>query len=364
MTMPKLSTLIGSLWLALLLSSCQEAVQTQVEEKDIVDAVFASGFIAMEDEYLVMANTEAQILRQLVQEGDAVLTGMPLFKLSQEVQSAQLATAQANYEDAQRKAAANSPQLAELTLKIEQAESQLQQDRKNYERYQQLVTTHAVSQLEFEQAKMQYENAQNSLARLQQSLVDLESSLQLNLENAAQQLRIQQENSADHVITSAIEGRVLTLMKQQGELVRRGEALAKVGGGEAIVKLYVAEEDINLVEVGQTAYVALNTAKDDRHAARISKIYPAFDEQQQSFIVEAVFVAPPTTLYPGTRLQANIVVGKKENALVIPAEFLLPGDSVMLADRSLRPIEVGMRSEAWVEVASGLQKGNTVIVKP
>jgi len=352
---------IFSISIVLLAAGCTQAPQAQVEEKTIVNAVFASGFIATENEYLIMANTEAQILQRLVKEGDNVVSGMPLFKLSNEVQSAQLATAQANYEDARRKAAADSPQMLDLKLKIEQAKAQLRQDQKNYERYQQLVTSNAVSKLEFEQVKLQYENSENSLARLQQSLLDQKNFLQHNLENAVQQLRIQQENSADYIITSAIEGKVLTLLKRQGELVRRGETLGKIGGRGAIIKLYVAEEDIKLIKEGQLAYVTLNTDKDSIYEGYVSKIYPAFDEQQQSFIVEATFRNPPVPLYPGTRLQANIVVDKKENALVIPAEYLLPGDSVMLADKTAKAIEVGMRTEKWIEVVSGLALGSNII---
>ena len=346
--------------IALVGASCSQAPEAKVEQKSIIDAVFASGFIATTEEYLVMANTEGYITQRMVLEGDPISAGSQLFTLAQDVPSAQLTSAEATYQDALRKTQPNSPQLMDLKLKIEQAEVQLAQDQKNYERYRELVESQAVSQLEYEQAQLQLEASQNSLDRLKQSLVDLESSLQLNLSSAESQLKVQQETNAEYVINSAIEGRVLNLYKSRGELVRRGEALAKIGGGENVIKLYVAEEDINLVEEGQSAYISLNTAKEEVHEARISKIYPAFDEQQQSFMVEAAFLNPPSPLYPGTRLQANIVVRKKDDALVIPSEFLQPGDSVQMKDGTKHAVEVGYRGDTWVEITQGVKAGHTL----
>ncbi|MEM7040773.1 MAG: HlyD family efflux transporter periplasmic adaptor subunit, partial [Bacteroidota bacterium] len=134
-------------------------------------------------------------------------------------------------------------------------------------------------------------------------------------------------------------------------------------GGEAIGRLYLAEEDITLVKVGQTVEIALNTHKDRTFEGLVSKIHPAFDEQQQSFVVEARFVEQPDRIFPGTQLQANIVVGHTEKALVIPTRYLLPGDSVQLDDQSKVAVKTGLHTEAWVEITSGLQTGNNLILK-
>ena len=355
----KISSLI--LFTALLLSGCTETQPTQVVQKDIIDAVFASGYIATTDEYLVMAKAEGYLSQQLVEAGDPVSPGDQLFFVSHDVQSANLATAQANHADALRRTQQGSPDLAQAELQIAHARAQLATDQKNFERHKQLVKTNAVSQREYDQAKLQFEASQNQLQLQEKSLLDLKSALKLNLDQAANQLKIQQENSRDHFLTSAIQGQILNIYKQQGELVRKGEAIAKIGGGEAIGRLYIAEEDITLVQPGQTVQIALNTHKDQTFEARISKILPAFDEQQQSFIAEARFTEQPHRLFPGTQLQANIVVDHRENALIIPADHLLPGDSVRLSDQSTIAVQTGLRTEAWVEITSGLQNGNTLI---
>ena len=70
-----------------ILSSCNTSETTSARQIAIVDAVFASGHIIMENEYLVTANSEGYLVAAPIQEGDSVNAGMPLFQLSSEVQN-------------------------------------------------------------------------------------------------------------------------------------------------------------------------------------------------------------------------------------------------------------------------------------
>lgn len=352
------------IFLAVFLVGCRRPESTTPSRKTIVDAVFASGKIITEDEYMVTANTEGYLAQRLVNEGDSVQTGNPLFLLSSDVQSAQLATAQANYKDALQKLRPESPQLVQLEMQIEQAQTQLEIDEKNYTRYKKLVQANAISQVDYENAKLKYTSSQKQLNILKASLEDLRSTLQLNLENAENQLKIQQENHRDYSITSSIKGQVLNIYKKQGDYVKRGETIAEIGGGKHIIKLYVAEEDINRIHLQQRTLVTLNTNVDQPLEAKISKIYPAFDVQEQSFIVEATFIIPPDILYPGTQLQANIVIDERKDALVIPVQYLLEGDSVMKANRTKIALKTGIKSSGWVEVLSGLTPEDKIIYRP
>lgn len=342
-----------------LLSSCNTSETTLAEKKDIVDAVFASGLIIMENEYLVTANSEGYLVAATIQEGDSVNSGMPIFQLSSEVQNEQLSGAQATYQDALTNLNENSPQQSQLRLQIEQAKAQLEIDATNYKRYQNLSKTGAVSQQELERVKVQYENSSRQVDILQKSLSDLIEKLRLNLINAETQLNIQKQNTSDYFLSSFIDGRVLEVYKNQGDLVRRGETVARIGGGKPLIKLFVGEEDIDRIKVGQLTTVSLNTQKDDLLEARISKIYPAFDELQQSFICEATFTATPE-LFVNTQLQANIIIAQKENALVIPSNYLLPGDSILYKDGEKAAVKIGVRTSDWVEIISKLDTSRLI----
>lgn len=337
------------------LSSCNTSETTLAEQKDIIDAVFASGHIIMENEYMVTANSEGYLVAATVQEGDSVIAGMPIFQLSNEVQNEQLSNAQANYQEALKNLNENSPQQGQLRLQIAQAKSQLEIDGTNYNRYQNLSKTGAVSQQELERAKVNYENSGRQVDILQKSLSDLIEKLRLNLINAETQLNIQKENTRDYYLSCFIDGKVLEVYKNQGDLVRRGETIARIGGGEPLIKLFVSEEDINKIKVGQLTTISLNTQKDDLLEARISKIYPSFDELQQSFICEATFAEAPE-LYVNTQLQANIIIAQKENALVIPSNYLLRGDSILYEEGEKAAVKIGIRTSEWVEIITGLDQ--------
>lgn len=342
---------------------CSDKQTTRPEQKTIIDAVFASGHITTADEYLVTASAEGYLQETYVQEGDPVSSGMPLFQISSDVQSANLAIAEANYLDAKRKAQADSPELQQAKLQVEQAEKQLELDRKNLDRYSKLVASEAISRLDYEKMQLQHESSLKNVEILKKSQSDLQYALELNLLNAKKQLDIQRESSHDYVLSASINGQVLNVFKRQGELVRRGETIAQIGGGETRIKLYIAEEDIDFISLGQVAVISLNTHPDRTYMATISKIYPAFNEQEQSFIVEAQFTDDQLTLFSGTRLQANIIIQQKEDAIVIPSAYLMGGDTVVSRTGTKIPVKTGIKNMEWVEITGGIDTTNTIMLK-
>ena len=350
------SKLIYVSMLGISLAACSSSDTTQPKRADIVDAVFASGYIITDQEYQVTANAEGYLIKSFVDEGINVEAGMPLFQLSNEVQSENVTNAQENYQDALRKLNTNSPERVQLELQIEQAKLQMELDKKNYLRYQKLLASTAGSQMDFDKIKLQYENSVRNVTIQEKVLVDLVNSLELNAKNAKIQLNIQEENNSDYFLSSAISGKVLTVLKQPGELIRRGEVVAVIGGGAKLAKLYVSEEDIQEIAIDQEVVISLNTEEKGIRKAKITKIYPSFDDVEQSFIVEASFKESASNIYHNTQLQANIIIGHKDDALVIPAQFLFDGDSVRIKGGDLHFVQTGLKNDQWVEIISGIDE--------
>lgn len=345
-----------------LISSCNSDPVIQPEEKEIVDAVFATGHIISENEYMVTANTEGYLIHSFAKEGDIVKPGMPLYQLSNDVQAEQLSNAEINYQDALQQLKPSAPEMLKFQIQIDQHKAQLELDQANYDRFLKLKSSGAVSVQEFEKAKLQLENSHRNIAIAEQSKKDYEDKMKLNLKNAETQLIVQKEGNDDYYLTSSIDGLVLQVFKNQGELVRRGEAIAKIGGGEALVKLFIAEEDINMVKLEQTVYLNLNTEKDKFFRAAISKIYPSFDVTEQSFIAEAKLLEE-ARLFDNTQLQANIIINEKSDALVIPTSYLLNGDKVMKSNKEIVEVKTGIKNSSWTEILEGIDV-DAVLVKP
>ena len=347
--------------ITILLAACKEQPTTLPERKEIIDAVFASGSIITKDEYSVTAQAEGYLEVSNVSEGDPVNKNQLLFRLNNSVQQLQVENAAVNYQFASSNAADYSPQIKELEEQISQARRKKQTDEANLLRYENLLKTNAVSRLDYENVKLVYENDLSTIAQLQKSLDNLKDNLQLNKANALNQYQLQQQNNRYYNLTADGAGMVLQVLKNKGDLVKRGETVAVIGSGAKIMKLFIDEDDIEKIQLNQPVYVSLNTAKSTPYEGYVSKIYPSFDNNAQSFIAEASFTKLPAVLKDGTQLQANIVIAKKPNALVIPAQYLMDGNTVLLKNgNQKKTVQTGMQSTEWVEITGGLNDGEAI----
>lgn len=350
------------LLLAAGLPGCAGKHEIKPVRKTIVDAVFASGHSENKSQYTVMANAEGLIDQAYVVEGDTVRDGQRLFRIRNEVQRTQVANAVTNLDFARTNAAEGSPQLLQLEAQIAQAQKKLIVDSVNFLRYSRLVKTQAVSTSDFDNARLTYQNSQSALVVLEKNLADLRHNLNLSVDNARAQYDIQQQNDKYYAITCVGDGVVMNVTKKTGDYIKKGDAIAVMGMGSVIIKLDIAEDDIRRVKVGQKTLISLNSEKDKTYTAVITKIYPAFNSTEQSFVVEAVFDVVPDHLLNGTQLQANIIIETRENALVIPS-YCLVNDSFVLikGSQEKRPVVVGIRTLEWAEITAGLHEGEVII---
>lgn len=349
--------------LVIILASCQQEETTLPAKKNIADAVFASGYTEQENNYTVSAKVDGIILSLLVKEGDSVAKNNVIAIIENDVQNNQLQDALAVYKDALKNASPNSPQLQSIQTQIDQAKQQLEFDEENYLRNKELWGKKSVSELDFEKAELQYKTSQSNLIALQKQYQEVQNTLKLSVERGRVQVNTQRSLLKDYELTTGESGKVIKVFKKQGELVRRGEAIAKIGSGEYIIRLFVSEDDITKINTGHPAVVNINTYPDKTFAAEITKIYPAFDETEQSYIVEAEFEQFPEKMFSGTQLQANIETGNRKDVLVIPTAYVSRGGFVQLKYGEEKKIETGSKNKEWTEVISGLVEGD-VIVKP
>ena len=174
-------------------------------------------------------------------------------------------------------------------------------------------------------------------------------------------------NQENNIVKIVSAGKVYKKVKQVGDFVRRGDVFAIIANENLLyAKLNVDESAIDKIKVGQTVTIQLNTQKSKKYSAIISEILPVFDEPSQSFIVKVQFVEKPDFTVNGTQLEANILIGEKKNALLIPRNYLSFGNKVQLKDaKDLKTVETGIVSTEYVEILNGLSENDILIpVKP
>jgi multidrug efflux pump subunit AcrA (membrane-fusion protein) len=162
-------------------------------------------------------------------------------------------------------------------------------------------------------------------------------------------------------------GTVIKKLKNNGDYVKKGEVIATIANQTKVeAVLNVDENSIGKVKLQQTVFVKLNTNKNDILNGKVSEILSAFDQQTQSFICKVTFDKPIENSLFGTQLEANIFVGEKKNALLIPRNYVGFGNKVNVKGKEESIIiKPGIISTEYVEVLDGVTKDDILLpLKP
>lgn len=342
-----------------ILTQCKsEHDEVRPHYKPLTEAVYASGFVVSRNEYEIYSQTEGYVVEKLVSAGDRVRKGDVLFILSSNQQVARNRIAEQNLNLARKNANVNSSALQQLAATLQVAKSKKQFDSLNYVRYQNLWAQNAIARIEVDRSRLLFENSREDYHRVNNQYTGLKDQLMTELVGASNNLAIVQDEKERSVIRSEIDGIVFMTAKEKGELVRRSEMIAVAGKGrDYYLKINVDELDIPKVKVSQHVLVQIDAFPGKIFNAIVEKIYPMVDRKLQSVQVDATLTDSLPGNFSGLAVEANIIVNKNDKALIIPKEFLLPGDSVVVkTGRDMRKVKVrtGIHTLNEVEILEGI----------
>jgi len=356
----KISILIASL---LLLNSCgKKGSEINPIRKNITETVFASGILEPDSLYNLTALTEGYIIKLNFEEGDIVNTGDILAVVDNEQSEINAKSAEELYKIAYENTSPNAPALKQARVNLDLAKQKLEQDEKQMNRYKKLYELNSVSKLEYENALLAYENSKTAF-------IAANENYELQKQQAEQQLIIQQSQKRLNTVTkmyneikAVVGGKVYNKKKEIGDYVRKGDIIAIIGSPHNLYALLnVDESNISKIRLNQKVVIELNTQKTKSFSGIVSEIYPAFDEQSQSFYCKVLFVDPLDFKISGTQLQGNIIVDNKEDVLVIPRDYLDYGNKVNLKDSGMVVVKTGFISNNWVEILDGLDDNSVLL---
>lgn len=353
----------------LCLAACREKGNSSINPRvaPITEAVFSPGHIEAKNQFTLTAMSDGYITSVPVSEGDLLQNGQLVLSQDQENAAIQQQTASSNLAFARDQAASNSAVLQQLRAQLSSAVQKTENSKVQLERMERLYQTHSVSRTDLESAQLTYDNAVNSEAVIRQNIEATQQELDQSVINNRGQARAASLSLENFETRSPGDFMVYQVLKKKGEFARKGEAIALLGDArEMTISLTIDETSIRKIKPGQKVLIQLNTEIDTTYIARISKIYPLFDAASQTYKVEAVFDRQPPHLVNGTMLQANIIVAEKNEAFLIPANYLM-GDGIVIRKNgsgtdSLK-VQTGIRSTEWVEITGGLTLKDR-IVKP
>jgi HlyD family secretion protein len=342
----------------LALLACRDAPTTQPAYRPIVEAVYASGTVLPADEYKIYAQADGVITARLVDEGETVAAGQALYRLENTSQQARVTSAAEALRQAEANLAGTSPVLQELETGLASLRSRVADDSTNLVRYQNLWRQNATARINLDRAELAYQTSRNDLAAARERLRRTRDQLRLERTNARTTARINATDAANYTVRSDIAGTVYELTRKQGEAVRRGEIVATVGrSGAYYLRLWIDEQDVARLRAGQEALVGLDMYPGQTFPARITKIYPTLNPENQSVRADAVFTGTPPKVVANAAVEANVIIQRKARALTVP-KTLVVNDSVMVQGPDGKPkrvrIRTGISTTDFVEVLGGL----------
>lgn len=337
--------------------------KTVPQKTRLTESVYASATVQPDSLYQVYAAVGGILEQNLVDEGDLVKKGTPLMQIVNNAPKLNTENAKLALQLARENYNGSSAVLKGLEDEIAAARLSFQNDSVNFFRQKRLWEQKIGSKVEFDNRKLAYELSRNNLNLLKSRYERTKNELRTQVQQAQNNYESSLINTKDFTVASTINGRVYALFKEPGEIVTTMEPLAAVGSDSVfIIEMLVDEVDIVKIAVGQKALITLDAYPSKVFTAKIAKIYPRKDERSQTFTIEANFVQPPKTLYPGLAGEANIVIAEKEGALTIPKTYVMEGNKVLTADG---PVEVvlGLQNLDQVEVLEGIDE-HTELLKP
>jgi RND family efflux transporter MFP subunit len=354
-------------WLFLsvsILYSCNSNREsTKPKRETLINTVYSSVTIEPDNVYKVNSTFSGNIEDILVYEGDLVKKGDILFILANKPILLNQENEELNQSLLLQSYKGKANVLEDLKLESQSARINFQNDSSNYLRFQKLYQQNACSKIELEKAQIAYQLSKSQLKSAHNRITRKENELYTQLNQAQNNVRISSLRTADGIISSRIDGKLFQLFKKKGEYVSLQEPIAIIGDKDKfLLKMLVDEVDISKIKAGQKVLVELEAYKNQVFEALVSKISPKMDEKTQTFLIEARFVKVPPKLYMGLTGEGNILIDSKHKALVIPRDYLLPGNKVE-TDKGLVSVKTGMANWDYIEILSGLTE-KTIIYKP
>lgn len=338
------------------LQSCGSKEEMQPIIKDIKELVFASGTLEWDDAYQLTAQTDGVLTEASFEVGDKVNAGKIIAVINNPSNQINTSSAKEQLKIANENLTEKSPAIQQLEQNIYYAENKYAQDQLQVERYERLYQKQSIAKIELENMQLAAKNSLaqlNALKKQKTELLQRAKSQQISNENQVQNSKIIEQYNQLVIPQS---GMVIHKLKSTGDYVRKGEVVATIADDrKQEVVLNVDENSIGKVKLGQLVYIRFNTDKDRVYEGKVSEIVAAFDEKTQSFVVKVLLAETlPNSIY-GTQLEANILIGEKKNALLIPRNYLGFGNKVKIKGIETPVIvKTGIISTEYVEILEGI----------
>ena len=358
----------------------------QVQARDLVASVTASGQVRPQTKVDLSSDISGKIVKLAVKEGQMVTKGQFLLQIDAQ-------QAEAAVERMQASVASARAQLAQANANLSQATASYDRMARMKKSNPQLIADEQMEQLRttVDVNKAQYDASKHSVDQSSALLRDAQSAL------------------SKTSIYAPMSGRVTRLVVENGETAIQGTmnkdaaTLLTIADMSVLeTKVKVDETDVARIALGDSAVIQIDAFPDTTFIGRVTKISnsavksataASTTDQAVDYEVTIQLVNTPPETRPDFSATAKIITDSRKQALSIPIialtvrenEALAKGDTavglgkarpkkevgkkdvegvfVVGSDNKVtfRPVKVGIAGEKHFEVLSGLKAGDKIV---
>lgn len=327
-----------------------------VTKGTIEEVVTAQGKLEPKQYVDVGTQVSGQLKKIYFDIGDSVNKGQLLAEIDPRVYQAQVEAGEAK--------------LNSLKAQLNQQKAQAVLADQNLKRNQDLIATNAVSK-----QALQETESQSAVAKAQ---VD---SIQAQIQETESDLKASNTNLGFTKIYAPIGGTVTTLPTKEGQTLNANQTaptIMQVANLDLMtVRAQVAEADVNRLKENMPAYFT-TLGSERRWQGTVRQIQPS-PEIVNDVVLYDVLIDVKNEgrqLKTGMTTQVFFVLGKADNAVIVPAEVLTrrvakedndKGKAYQIAvvtdtGSEQRIIHVGLQTRTQAQVTDGLQPGERILV--
>ncbi|RZJ16023.1 MAG: efflux RND transporter periplasmic adaptor subunit, partial [Acinetobacter sp.] len=310
-------------------------------DKKVVETVTASGKIQPETEVKLSSEVSGEVTELLVKEGDVVKKGQLLCKVRPDVLQSGYERAVASYNSQKASVASSQQQLIQTQANFANAEA-------TYKRNVELYNKKVISAAEFDAAKAAYLTAKANLASAKENV----TGAKFSLEQTGANVKEAGANLAKTTIFSPVDGVVSKLSIELGDRIlgtsqMAGTEIMRISNLTTMeVNVEVNENDINRVNVGDSASIEIDAFADKKFKGVVTEIASSSTsvgatstsvDQVTNFSVKVRLLADsysaikggakdlPSPFRPG--LSATVDIESESlNSLAVPIQAVFTGD--------------------------------------
>ncbi|MEZ5577028.1 MAG: efflux RND transporter periplasmic adaptor subunit [Candidatus Competibacteraceae bacterium] len=277
--------------------------------------VTAVGTLRADETVMVRPEIAGRVETIHFREGQKIRQGEPLVTLDQEEYQAQLASSAA----------------------------QLALEQSSYRRLQDMDRQQLASQQNLDEAK-----AKLDTARAQQEL---------------NRVRLSKT-----VIRAPFDGMIGLRKISPGAYVKPGDDIVALESlGAMKLDFRVPETYLARLAVDQRLAARVDAYPEQSFEGTIYAIEPALDEETRTVLLRARLPNPHNQLRPGLFARVSLILERRENALVVPEQAIVPVGQTTFVYRVadgkavMTPVKLGLRRPGLVEILEGLSAGDLVV---